>query len=316
MFILFTILFILFFLATGVFAIIAIINFIKKNSANGKKMLIFTGASFVVIIVSLIGMVTTVPDTESADGEKTPVTKVVAKETAAEKADREAKEIEEKEKKEKEAKEKAEKEKAVAKEKAKKEALAKAKAEKEAKEKAKAQRKKALDALKLTGTGDTGTKKFKLKDGFVIIKAKHTGGSNFAVKLLDENANPLELVVNEIGNYEGSQIYNVTAGNYLFDITASGNWSIQMSQFVPSKIANVNAQGRGDSVVFMNLESGANTFNFTHNGQSNFAVKANDTNLLVNEIGSYKGSTIQKVEDSGVYYFNITADGNWTMKAE
>ncbi|WP_146549045.1 hypothetical protein [Rummeliibacillus suwonensis] len=89
-----------------------------------------------------------------------------------------------------------------------------------------------------------------------------------------------------------------------------------MSQYIPKKLYKGNARGKSDSVVFMKLNAGANTFAFTHSGQSNFVVQANGANLLVNEIGNYKGSTVQKVEDTGIYYFNISADGNWSMKVE
>ncbi|MFE6166257.1 hypothetical protein ACFVP8_00135 [Viridibacillus arvi] len=128
------------FIAIGVFAIIAIIKFVQKNSATGKKMLIYTGVSIALFFVSFIGLGITAPESETAEGDTTPVTKVVAKETAAEKADREAKEAEEKLAAEEKAKEEA-KEKAKAEKKAKAEAKKKALAEKEAKKKAEAKRK-------------------------------------------------------------------------------------------------------------------------------------------------------------------------------
>ena len=59
---------------------------------------------------------------------------------------------------------------------------------------------------------------------------------------------------------------------------------------------------------------------FSHKGQSNFAVKVYTTSgsedLLVNVIGSYKGSRPVVGEDDRVVYFEVTADGPWTINIE
>lgn len=262
------------------------------------------GISVVIFIVGFI--LTPVDGTESgkqADThEKVETVTKPKEETPEEKAAREAKEAEEK---------------ALAEQKAKEEAEVRAKAEAEAKAKAEAERIAKLEALKINGSGDTATKKFKLEKGFVIVDATHQGSSNFAVKLLDANANMIKLVVNEIGNYTGKKIYAVPTGEYQYEVTASGPWTINMSQEIPAEVApEGKVTGTGDSVVFMNISKGAKTVAFTHDGSRNFVVKANDSVLLANEIGTYSGSKVQKVEDTSIYYFDITADGNWSMTFE
>lgn len=52
-------------------------------------------------------------------------------------------------------------------------------------EKAEAERLAKLESLKLSGSGDSVTKKVKLDAGLLIIDATHQGSRNFAVKLLD-----------------------------------------------------------------------------------------------------------------------------------
>ncbi|MED4554678.1 hypothetical protein P9305_18350 [Lysinibacillus capsici] len=281
--------------------VLLVIGLIKKKKMKGGLVL---GISVVIFIVGFI--LTPVDGTESgkqADThEKVETVTKPKEETPEEKAAREAKEAEEKE---------------LAEQKAKEEAEVRAKAEAEAKAKAEAERIAKLEALKINGSGDIATKKFKLEKGFVIVDATHQGSSNFAVKLLDANANMIKLVVNEIGNYTGKKIYAVPTGEYQYEVTASGPWTINMSQEIPAEVApEGKVTGTGDSVVFMNISKGAKTVAFTHDGSRNFVVKANDSVLLANEIGTYSGSKVQKVEDTSIYYFDITADGNWSMTFE
>lgn len=281
--------------------VLIVIGLIKKKKMKGGLVL---GISVVTFIVGFI--LTPVDGTESgkqADThEKVETVTKPKEETPEEKTAREAKEAEEK---------------ALAEQKAKEEAEVRAKADAEAKAKAEAERIAKLEALKINGSGDTATKKFKLEKGFVIVDATHQGSSNFAVKLLDANANMIKLVVNEIGNYTGKKIYAVPTGEYQYEVTASGPWTINMSQEIPAEVApEGKVTGTGDSVVFMNISKGAKTVAFTHDGSRNFVVKANDSVLLANEIGTYSGSKVQKVEDTSIYYFDITADGNWSMTFE
>jgi hypothetical protein len=47
--------------------------------------------------------------------------------------------------------------------------------------------------------------------------------------LLDEEGRPVSTIVNEIGNFEGSQAVKIRrAGTYIFDVIAGGSWSIEI----------------------------------------------------------------------------------------
>lgn len=96
----------------------------------------------------------------------------------------------------------------------------------------------------------------------------------------------------------------------------SGNWAIHQTPPVDVPQAPTTIEGTGDDVVFLNIKSGNYKFTFDHKGESNFIVLLNGTNLLVNEIGNYNGSTRQPLQDDGMYLFSVNADGNWGIKIE
>lgn len=66
------------------------------------------------------------------------------------------------------------------------------------------------------------------------------------------------------------------------------------------------------------LESGLVIFDMFHTGQHNFAVWLIDNNgkkvaLLVNEIGYFDGSKAIRIDKTGVYLLDISADGYWAI---
>lgn len=216
---------------------------------------------------------------------------------------------------EKEIKEKEEKAAAAAK--AKEEAEAKEQAEAEQKEKEETERKAREAALKQAGQGDTVTEKFLLEQGFLITDSTHSGQRNFIVNLFDEDGNRIENIVNKIGNYKGKQIFSIdSAGAYQMEVKADGNWEINMSQSIPDAIEEAPISGSGDDVRFVKIDKGGKTFHLRHSGSRNFIVRVNGQVSLANEIGPYEGSKLQRVEDDGIYYFNIAADGDWTIEIE
>lgn len=81
----------------------------------------------------------------------------------------------------------------------------------------------------LTGTGDDVVSFTTTGSGLYIFTMKHTGSSNFAVWLLDEKGNKIDLLVNEIGSYSGKKSEQLTVGKYFLDITADGLWTVQVA---------------------------------------------------------------------------------------
>lgn len=80
------------------------------------------------------------------------------------------------------------------------------------------------------GEGEKASDPFYLEKGLVRFEMSHDGDSNFAIWLLDSKGNREDLLVNEIGEFDGSKAIGVSSSDvYLLDITADGNWRIEIS---------------------------------------------------------------------------------------
>ena len=196
---------------------------------------------------------------------------------------------------------------------------------------------KEPDPINIEGNGDDVTSSFELIEGISIFHMTHDGDSNIIIRLYESTGDDYVLLVNEIGEYDGSKIAGIkdsytadtSPGDHYFEIDADGNWEITIEQPRPTSAPKLprTYSGIGDDVpsAFM-LEDGNVKFELSHDGDSNFIVKLYNNDgeymeLLVNEIGEYDGSTSIKVGDSytadtseGIHYLDITADGNWEVK--
>lgn len=153
-----------------------------------------------------------------------------------------------------------------------------------------------------------------------MLDLTHTGSSNFIVWSLDSSFGPIDLFVNEIGNYQGRRM--VHGGWFLqpelvrhLDIDADGAWSITARPMSAASSMTSSLTGSGDSIV--RYQGSASTLSSTHDGASNFIIvgylsdgEYND--LIVNEIGPYTGTDLIP---SGTAILDIAADGNWTLTA-
>jgi len=88
----------------------------------------------------------------------------------------------------------------------------------------------------------------------------------------------------------------------------------------PSPTESFSGSGHQVTPLFR-LSAGRAIFRMTHTGSSNFIIWLEDDSadlvaLLVNEIGSFNGSTSEHIEDSGWYMLDISADGAWTVTIE
>jgi len=179
---------------------------------------------------------------------------------------------------------------------------------------------------RFTGRGQQVSPRFALDAGLAVFRMTHDGGSNFAIVLMNDQGEQIELLVNEIGGFNGAKAVGIEqAGTYILDITADGNWTVLIEQPMAPPSAPAPPQtftGRGQQVspMFI-LDSGLAIFRMTHDGNSNFAIlllddKGDWIELLVNEIGAFDGSKGVGIDRSGAYILDITADGNWTISIE
>lgn len=179
---------------------------------------------------------------------------------------------------------------------------------------------KTIQPITLSGRGQKASDKFNLPQELVRFEMTHDGTSNFAIWLLDSQGNKKELLVNEIGKFQGSKAVGIKeSGDYLLDINADGNWNIKIESVPVMSSTPSTLSGRGQKATnLFYLNQGLAKFDMTHDGKSNFAIwlldnQGNKKELLVNEIGKFQGSKAVGIKESGNYLLDIDADGNWNI---
>lgn len=164
----------------------------------------------------------------------------------------------------------------------------------------------------VSGNGDDVVTDVMVGDGIYRVHFTHNGRSNFIIKSYDADRNK-DLLVNEIGRYDGSVLLSGTAP-YSFEIDADGAWSYTIERL--AKTSDVAFSGKGDYVTELSSEAQSGVWKFAHDGSSNFIVRAYTTDgrdLLINEIGAYEGKKMVEVPAGSNIMFEITADGNWAI---
>lgn len=88
-----------------------------------------------------------------------------------------------------------------------------------------------------TGKGPDVPQAFYLEQGTATFHMVHDGTSNFAIWLYDRDGYSIDLLVNEIGPFDGSTVVGVTGGIFgaapgihYVAIEADGNWEVRVEQ--------------------------------------------------------------------------------------
>lgn len=163
------------------------------------------------------------------------------------------------------------------------------------------------------GSGDYVASGLKITE-YGVLHIEYNGEGNFSVTSY-ENDDYDGLLVNEIGNYSGDVLID-HSGTFELQIEAEGSWSITSSGLDIDD--STTFSGFGDSVTGITTHDGGN-WHITHAGSSNFSVTQYGLNegymdLLVNVIGNYDG--VVKAEKGDYIFFEINADGNWTISKQ
>ncbi len=176
----------------------------------------------------------------------------------------------------------------------------------------------ASDLHRLAGVGQHASDFFELSPGLWKVSLSHRGGGHFAVWLLDSEGERVELLVNATGTFHGTKLVKIPReGRFLYDVSADGPWDILAQP--PMELEQM-AHIRGGSQAGTDLirfNGGLRVFNLQHEGVGHFAVWLLDRDgehveLLVNATGSFDGSKAVKLR-SGVYAFDVSADGAWNI---
>jgi hypothetical protein len=170
----------------------------------------------------------------------------------------------------------------------------------------------SFDSPAVSGKGDSVVQ---LPAGVevALLTADYQGSGNFALWTMDASNGQKELLVNTIGQYNGTTLYSEGSPTKL-KVTASGRWSIQVKPVSVAAPMGNAAQGTGDAVLL--YDGPAANLAINHTGKSNFVVKTISTSgndLLVNDIGNYSGVV---PGSEGPLVITINADGAWSIAAQ
>ncbi len=164
----------------------------------------------------------------------------------------------------------------------------------------------------IKGKGDDVVSEVKLGDGLYRAHVTHDGRRYFSIWMYDADDDK-DLLVNEVGKYDG-YVLIIGKSPIAFEVEADGNWVIEIERIVNT--SEKAFSGKGDFVTGMaSIQSG--TYQITHDGEHYFSVWIYTTSgrdLLANEVGKYDGKKIVRIPEGSYALFEITADGNWTIK--
>lgn len=152
------------------------------------------------------------------------------------------------------------------------------------------------------------------EDWLHVAKITHKGTSNFMVDSLDASGQPIDLVVNEVGNYTGVRLLDGDRGvPSRLKIRADGSWRVTVMVATKAPRWTGRASGTGDAILQVDPADPAVTVRFTHKGRSNTTLqtRGEKADLLVNEIGRYAG---QMQIPTGTTFIDITGDGSWILE--
>lgn len=93
----------------------------------------------------------------------------------------------------------------------------------------------AVGAQNVQHTGQRATDPFPLTAGLATFDIAYRGTGPFAARLLDQNGALVEQLAVSEGPFEGSKAVRIPRdGRYLYDVSGTGSWSIQLRGADPS----------------------------------------------------------------------------------
>jgi hypothetical protein len=176
----------------------------------------------------------------------------------------------------------------------------------------------AFKPIVLKGKGDK-IAKFKIpEDAAAIAQITGKGSSNFIVEAIDASGDTNALLVNEIGSYSGTVLFDEDAGQHsvAFKIQSNGSWRIAVKPVSQAKGWNPTKTATGKGAMVLRLTATPDDLavvTIKHKGKSNFVVQVlgtDGTDLLVNEIGRYTG---EGIIPPSTLLVTVDADGSWSI---
>ena len=174
-----------------------------------------------------------------------------------------------------------------------------------------------FSTISLSGSSDKVAKFKKATGTAAIAVVSYRGADNFSIQSLDASGSENDLLVNTIGSYSGTVLFDVGSDSVAFQVTASGPWKIVIKPLTAARawsgIGTVT--GKGDDVLLLiSPTSGLTPATIKNSGDDNFVVQAyssSSSDLLVNEIGAYNGEV--PLPD-GTLLISVLSTGAWSIK--
>lgn len=135
-----------------------------------------------------------------------------------------------------------------------------------------------------SGKGDYVTNLFSGTTGTWHIK--HTGKSNFVIRVYTTDGR--ELLVNEIGSYDGKVRVNIPEGSYaILEVTADGAWTIEPASYSDRTSSNVD-----EDDFASRIRAYVTRFNEACSNEGNFCdiepIDTNNINGYFDSLGEYR----------------------------
>ncbi len=170
------------------------------------------------------------------------------------------------------------------------------------------------DGFWAEGNGDYVADGLHVKN-YAVLHIEHNGDGGFSVVSYEGDEYD-ELLVAEVGNYSGDLLID-HSGDFNLEVKcSSGNWSIKSSELSIDDSSSFS--GNGDTITGITSYSGG-SWKLEHFGEGGFSVVEYGVNegymeLLVAKVGNYSG--IVKVEKAPNIFFEVKADGDWTIEKQ
>ena len=197
----------------------------------------------------------------------------------------------------------------------------------------------------------SATDSFDLESGLAIVEMTHQGKGDFVVGLLpteqgeeaatperieffgDQNGGsgmkPAHALAQKTGPVDVSRAIGIkTAGKHVFDVKASGPWTIQVEQPRPSGVLEpASFSGDDDTATpLFQLSSGLKEITVTNpvGGELEISLLDEGGNEVEHVFGDKKdqaeddppatASSTVDIQEDGIYLFDVRADSLWTIE--
>ena len=194
----------------------------------------------------------------------------------------------------------------------------------------------------------SATSPFNLEPGLAIVEMTHQGEGDFLVDLLpveeeDSSAAPARLeffgdgsgtkpaliLAKEAGSVDASRAVGIrTAGEHVFDVKATGPWTVRVEQPRPSDVPSPTTFSGDDDTAtpLFQLSVGPKEITATNpaggklkvsllDGEGNevISLPEDESNQTDGEPPANLSSTVD-IPEAGVYVFDVRADSLWTVE--